>query len=255
MPPVWIDYVDQIHKDTAKVKESLLTLQKLHMERLKVFGAKEAEHDREIEILTQEITRLIRKSEQNIKRIALSGNEPGSKLNAEDKTVRLNAMKSMAMDLQKLSQQFRQSQKDFLGRLKGQENVGTEIFHLDDGKNDMSLEDALDRGLTPQQLAMLRETERTASEREKEIVRLAQSINDLAQIFQELNVLVIEQGSVLDRIDFAVENTLKHIAAGKDQLIQANETSKKMRTTKCILCLLVAIAILAVILGVKKSKS
>ena len=42
----------------------------------------------------------------------------------------------------------------------------------------------------------------------QEIVRVAQSINELATLFRELNVLVIEQGSIIDRIDYNIEQTL-----------------------------------------------
>lgn len=51
-----------------------------------------------------------------------------------------------------------------------------------------------------------------ASDREKEIIQIAQSINDLSSIFNELSVLVIEQGTILDRIDYNVESTLTYVA-------------------------------------------
>lgn len=42
-------------------------------------------------------------------------------------------------------------------------------------------------------------------QRSKEIKTLVTTINDLAVLFKELSVLVVEQGTVLDRIDYNIE--------------------------------------------------
>lgn len=51
--------------------------------------------------------------------------------------------------------------------------------------------------------------EAVAAERDEEITRIAKSIEELSQIFKELAVLVIDQGTILDRIDFNMEQVLE----------------------------------------------
>lgn len=44
--------------------------------------------------------------------------------------------------------------------------------------------------------------------RNKQIGELVKSINQLANLYRELNEMVIQQGSLIDRIDFNIEETL-----------------------------------------------
>jgi len=255
MPPEWVDITDSIHADTNKVKESIRTLQKLHAARLKVSFGDEviAEQEREIEILTQEITRLLKKCENNVKKIAVVGNT--GKLSQQERSVRLNVMRSLATELQTHSKTFRTAQKDFLKQLREQESSGSSFSfggEDTDSKAVLADEDAMDRGFSHEQEQALEEMNERASEREKEIIKVAQSINELAQLFKELNVLVIEQGTILDRIDYNIEQTSVKVKQGVQELEKADEYSKKMYTLKCILCLLLLIIILIVVLVATK---
>ena len=54
--------------------------------------------------------------------------------------------------------------------------------------------------------------------RSKEITKVAASVHELAQVFKELSILVVEQGSILNRIDHNIESSLKQIKKGKVEL-------------------------------------
>jgi len=256
LPPKWVEIVENIQKDIKSIKDNITMLEGLHAERLKVsFEKDEAEQERDIDILTHEITRVMKKCENSLKRIASIGNEKGTNLPQQERVVRLNVMRNIGVELQSLSQSFRKTQKDYITRLRGQEETGSDFFKDDsESKQPLSLDEALERGLTQQQIQQLSHIERQASEREREIIHIAQSINDLATIFRELSVLVIEQGTILDRIDYNIEQARDKVAEGKKELIIADEYSKKARTIKCILLLLFIVIVLIVVLVVKKTK-
>lgn len=254
MPPEWVDINDTIHRDMTKIKDAIRALTKLHAQRLKVtFGDDViAEQEREIEILTSEITRLLKTCEKNVKMIAIVGNT--GKLSNQERNVRLNVMRALATDIQNQSKTFRTAQKDFLKNLREQETSGN-TFGFDgdsDSRAVLGDDDALDKGFSVEQEQALEELNERASEREKEIIKVAQSINELAQLFKELNVLVIEQGTILDRIDYNVEQTVVKVKQGVTELEKADEHSKKMYTMKAILCLLVVIIILIIVLVATK---
>ncbi len=143
----------------------------------------------------------------------------------------------------------------FLPDLNEQQNK-TKGFGFDessDRPNALLSEENLDVELTLEQKQQLEEMDRTATDREKEIIRIAKSIHDLSTLFSELNVLVIEQGTILDRIDYNIEQTLVSTKKGVKELEGAEEYSRKALTCKCIVFLCVIVAILIGVLAYKKS--
>mmetsp|Transcript_971 Transcript_971/g.1277 ORF Transcript_971/g.1277 Transcript_971/m.1277 type:complete len:322 (-) Transcript_971:210-1175(-) len=252
LPPEWVDIVDAINNDLKTIKSDMKQLTSLHNKRLKVkFDDDESEQEMLIERKTQGITALLRKCEQNLKRIATAGNDSGAPLSQQEKMVRLNVMRNLANHLTTLSKEFRHKQKDFLMRVKGQEGIGNEFF--DDAKDQVSFEDRLDRGLTAEEQEQLQLQHQNADQRHQEIIKIAQSINELATLFRELNVLVIEQGTILDRIDYNLEQTCEKVKTGTEELVKANEYSKKNKSMKCILFLSFIAIILFIILIAKHS--
>jgi syntaxin 16 len=47
--------------------------------------------------------------------------------------------------------------------------------------------------------------------RDRELREIAKSIGSLAELFRDLSSLVIEQGTVLDSVEFNLENTVVHM--------------------------------------------
>jgi syntaxin 16 len=91
------------------------------------------------------------------------------------------------------------------------------------------------------------------AQREQEIEDIAQGIIELANIFQELQTMVIDQGSMLDRIDFNVERMAVDVKAADKELKVATGYQRKSIKRKIILLLLILVAGMIILLGLKLS--
>lgn len=67
-----------------------------------------------------------------------------------------------------------------------------------------------------------------AKYKDEEISNLVKSINDLAGIFKDLSVLVVEQGTILDRIDHNIEMA-KEDTEKATKILEKVYTSEKSR--------------------------
>lgn len=105
-----------------------------------------------------------------------------------------------------------------------------------------------------QQLLMLEEENTVfAQEREKEVNAIVKSIMDLNEIFKDLGQMVADQGTVLDRIDYNIEQTSIQVQQGCSQLKKADAYQRKNRKMIAIIILAASVIVLFLILIVVKS--
>lgn len=94
----------------------------------------------------------------------------------------------------------------------------------------------------------------TIAQREREIEDIAQGIIDLSNIFQELQTMVIDQGSMLDRIDYNVERMATDVKAADKELTIATGYQKKTTKRKIILLLILLVVGMFILLLVKPKR-
>ena len=63
--------------------------------------------------------------------------------------------------------------------------------------------------------------------RDTEIGELLKSMNNLALTFKDLRSLVMEQGTILDRIGYNIDESALNTSKGKQHLMRASELQKK----------------------------
>jgi syntaxin 16 len=91
------------------------------------------------------------------------------------------------------------------------------------------------------------------AQRENEIEQIAQGIIELAGIFQELQNMVIDQGTMLDRIDYNVERMSRDVKEADKELTVASGYQKRSIKRKVMLLLAILIAGVFILLSLKLS--
>lgn len=254
LPPKWVDDVDETHTILAEITRLMGVLASLHSSRLgSVFGNDLEHQEVEIDQLTSDITKRFRHAEGLLKRIGYATSQQKDK---EERTVGSNVQRSLAQKLQALSVEFRQKQRKYLKDVQIQKggSGGAGLAAENEAKFGIDFNNKIDDnrvGFSPQQLAVVDDLQEAVQSRDEEISKIAQSIEELGSIFKELAVLVIDQGTILDRIDYNMEAVVEHTKEGIVQLQKAESHQKNARPMKCIVCLLTVIGILLVILVFK----
>ncbi|KAK7392064.1 hypothetical protein VNO78_20491 [Psophocarpus tetragonolobus] len=248
LPPAWVDLSEEISANVQRARKKMGELAKAHAKALMPSFGDGKEDQHAIETLTHDITDLIKRSEKRLRRLSATGP-------SEDSNVRKNVQRSLATDLQNLSVELRKKQSAYLKRLRlqkeGQDGVDLEI-NLNGSKARYEDDDLDNMVFNEHQMAKLKKSEAFTVEREKEIQQVVESVNELAQIMKDLSVLVIDQGTIVDRIDYNIQNVATTVEDGLKQLQKAERTQKKGGMVMCATVLLIMCFVMLVLLIIKE---
>ncbi|KAL2345455.1 hypothetical protein Fmac_006740 [Flemingia macrophylla] len=249
LPPSWVDDSEEIATNVQRARVKISELTKAHAKALMPSFGDDKEDQRHIETLTLEITSLLRKSEVRLKRLSAAS---GS---SEDSNVRKNVQRSLATDLQNLSMDLRRKQSAYLKRLQqqkeGYDGVDLEM-NFNGSKFGSHNDEFSDVGFSEEQMSKLKKSEQFSKEREREIEQVAKSVHELAQIMKDLSVLVIDQGTIVDRIDYNIQSAATSVEEGLKQLQKAERTQKKGGMVMCATSLVIMCFIMLVLLIFKE---
>ncbi|XP_076928024.1 tlg2p-like protein a [Bidens hawaiensis] len=250
LPPAWVDVSDEITGNVQRARAKMAELAKAHAKALMPSFGDGREDQHRIEALTHEITDLLKKSERKLKKLSAGGT-------SEDSNIRKNVQRSLATDLQSLSMELRKKQSTYLKRLQ-QQKEGPDGVDLEmnlNGKQSTrhDYDDEFDDlGFNEHQMAKLRKSEAFTVEREKEIQQVVESVNELAQIMKDLSVLVIDQGTIVDRIDHNIQNVAASVDEGLKQLQKAERSQKRGGMVMCATILVIMCFVMLVLLILKE---
>lgn len=166
----------------------------------------------------------------------------------KERRLTTNIIRSLAATLQDLSTQFRGTQNSYLKKIQSREeryklNFDNPILQEEYemfGNVDENIDDFFVNSskMSQQQLLYLEEENtKMAQQREQEVNTIVKSIVDLNDIFKDLSRMVCEQGTVLDRIDYNIEQTQTQVYEGFKQLQKADAYQRKNRKMCAIIIL------------------
>lgn len=275
LPPYWIERIEACTEDLHIIKKKLLELQKLQKKKLLNVLSNDEHLSENISHMSTEITVLIKTCEQKIQSISNDENDKNlgnSEIGEENndgasniiEKLQKNAKHSLASQLQALSQTFHKRQKMYLKEcqklFKEYENItGYEKenlnmsfsgnAHVYDKKKEYDM--FTDQMFCEQVDDMITTSEQDIHKRNSDLKKVADTVVDLHTIFKELSVMLVDQGTVLDQIDYNIDVTLDKSEHGlkKLKILQKRESDK--RAKKCISFLTTLIFVLLILIIIK----
>lgn len=257
MEPDWVFVYNELAGDLTELEKLLGDLSGLYSKHLlPSFGETDTtqlEHD--IRVRSHRLTDLLHKVEQKVRNVS---RRPSKTMSEEDKVemvIRRNVQKRFATPLQDLSLSFRKKQKDYLAKLKDQREsyMGPDkpgfgsLIDVTDEPNP----DSHDGGFSETQLLTVENASALAEERSRELTRVTENVNDLATLVKDIASLVVDQGTVLDRVDYNLEDVkLKTLGAVRELHI-LNRYQRKRHALCCIIFLSIACGVMFIILVMK----
>jgi syntaxin 16 len=129
------------------------------------------------------------------------------------------------------------------------------------GQDPFLLESDADRSFSQHALQatsqqkLLHSNDAVILQREREIEAIAQGIIGLADLFRDLQTMVIDQGTMLDRIDYNVERMAVDVKEADKELKVASGYQRRGTKRLIILLLILVIIGLIVLLALKPKRS
>lgn len=107
------------------------------------------------------------------------------------------------------------------------------------------------KGFTDEQMATVLQNQRDIIERDKQLQGVLASIVELQDMFKEFSDMVIEQGTLLDRIETNIADAEYKVEQGVEYIKGAETVQKYNKITLCLIFVVVAVIAIGVILGIK----
>ena len=246
--PTWAGKVEGLNYQISRASQKMSELNSLHLAHLSRPGMEDdGQEEEKISRMTSELTQQFgecNKQLQVLQRLSTS-------LRGHHRLVLTNIVANLAARLQESTGHLRSSQGNYLRKVEAREERTGQFF---DSPEDDGLTMTPNSSTWQQQdLLLMEENTQHLRRREQEINNIVQSIQDLNTIFKDLAGMVSQQGEMVDRIDYNIENAGIKVEEGLEQLKKASKYQKTNRKMKCIVLLGITLILLIFLLIILKT--
>nr|ACO14927.1 Syntaxin-16 [Caligus clemensi] len=249
--PSYVGQSEALNYQMTRLEGKVTKLDALHKRHLARPSLDDNDYEaEEIDKSTKDILSLFSSCHAQIKAIQRNGKIK----RGMEKFLLENLVQSLGNRLQESTEQFRTSQNDYLKKLNSREEKSNQYF-IDFGEDGIEENDSLtaefDKSWTRESLLTVESDVKFIKKREAEMKHITESIIELNSLFVDLATIVSEQGTMVDRIDYNVENTQFKVEEGLKEIQKASKYTKQGRKLKCIFLLAVIVFSLFFILILK----
>jgi syntaxin 16 len=232
VPPPWVRALEHFSDLEATVSSRI---DRLHKQQHEFFSPKfvsaEEEEDmqHDLDVLAADVQKLLKELE----RMVLTGVRPADAENIDESMAAKNVQKHLSTRLTRIMGSYRDGQQLFVDQLKARQakvqkfrKVGTDEVHSQLEREE-KVAQFLEQGYTQADISELLAEEARQQEISSEVQSILASITELHEMFKDLHMLVVEQGTVLDRIDYNIRKASENTIKGIEQLKKAHEHQKR----------------------------
>ncbi|XP_043581286.1 syntaxin-16 isoform X2 [Bombus pyrosoma] len=269
-PPVWTDALEETQYILSRLRVKIDSLVELHAKQLTRPTLDDtSQEERQMEQLTREIGRAFSSGYHQVQTIKTAARHA---IGSVERQLAISAVMALSTALQELGLRYRSAQNHYLTQVKSREERSNQFFTEDQSiflnnaaadtwlmESNETNSDSWDNREQQQQDSVLLQLEdpedrmKLAVEREEQIGNIVQSIADLRHIFKDLASMVQDQGTILDRIDYNIEQTQVQVQEGYKQLRKADSYQRANKKLYCIVVLAGAIILVSFLFVVFKT--
>ncbi|CAK57233.1 unnamed protein product (macronuclear) [Paramecium tetraurelia] len=245
LPAGWAQHYYGTIEYIRQIKEIIKELQILGTKRVKIQFGDTSQLEKSIYEKNQMATTKIVECEKKIQTIQMYTSNLESH---SERRIRENISKALSQQISETAYLLRNQQKRMVNLIKS--------VSVDQNKSFLNSNDQKQIEFKQNSILTQQEEEvyeQIQQENDQEINKLVKMINDLAQVFQSLNQLVLEQGHLLDRIDENIDQSYKNIKKANHELQESERNQNSPLANKCIITLLGLIVVCSLILVIKYS--
>lgn len=255
-PPEWLRFFELIRHSQRQIIADQQSLEKLQRKHLLVeFGVnrdKEREQ-REIEDVMREMLKKFEMAEQDLRALkesyteeCFTGPDGGNQM---QRRILANVTQCLAQELSTLNRTVRDSHRRYVKAIEKQSIVrsksagGAHQQEIEDRLQEQAkMEEYLQRGCTQEQVEAIMLNSQRVNELDREYTNILHNVKALHDMFADLHTMVVEQGTILDRIEYNMTKTYDSVVNAKAKLVKAKEHQTASTYSMCFMLLVVMVA-------------
>ncbi|KAK9497064.1 hypothetical protein O3M35_004444 [Rhynocoris fuscipes] len=255
IPPAWASIVEDIHYTMVRLKAKIKAFNEVvDNTLLRPSFDDSKENETQMKSIREEIMRMYNGVYRSIGQIYSETSHAQSNL---EKRLVTSVTKALVSEIQNVYSEFKSIENNYQSKMKSRQERTNKYFETVDleersyDNENLDSSNGLNEGWFDEQQFL---DDRKLIEKEQQVGKVLESVIELRDIYHEVNRLIVDQGTVLDRIDYNIEVTSMKVKKATSDVEKVSRAyHKKNKKLYCILILSVILITLIPTLIITKT--